>query len=53
MVVLPNKVFYGNDVVQRDLYLESWEKKRNSGGSGDDASERTDDDEHDEEAYMS
>ena len=53
MVVLSNKVFYGNDVVQRDLYyLETRDKVGNSGGSGDDSSERTDDDEHDEEAYV-
>ena len=53
MVVLSNKVFYGNDVVQRDLYyLETRDKVGNSGGSGDDSSERTDDDEHDDEAYV-
>ena len=53
MVVLPNKVFYGNDVVQRNLYLESRDKEGNSGGSGNDFSERgAYDDEHDEEAYV-
>ena len=44
VLVLPNKVFYGNDVVQRDLYLESRDKQGNS--------EHTDDDEHDKEAYV-
>ena len=54
MVVLLNKVFYGSNVVQKNLYLKARDEEGNSGDSGDDSSERTDDDdEHDEkEAYV-